>query len=279
MNGNEMLKSVIELANNIRSKKPLIECLTNRVTINDCANMLLAMGASPIMAEMEQEMEEIVSISDGLVLNMGLLGEEYLAAMRTAAKAANAMGKPVVLDPVGVGASKYRMRVNREMIDHVCPWIIRGNMSEILALSKGAVGGRGVDAAAEDAVGDSNMEAMGSIVKAYSASVGSVVCATGAVDIISDGDRVFYVKNGSDMLCDVTGTGCMCTAMTGATAVCGDPLTAAVSAVTMLGIAGELAAEYARENGGGIGTFKVKLFDYIYTMTDEDFIRRGKIFN
>lgn len=194
MNGNEMLKSVIELANNIRSKKPLIECLTNRVTINDCANMLLAMGASPIMAEMEQEMEEIVSISDGLVLNMGLLGEEYLAAMRTAAKAANAMGKPVVLDPVGVGASKYRMRVNREMIDHVCPWIIRGNMSEILALSKGAVGGRGVDAAAEDAVGDSNMEAMGSIVKAYSASVGSVVCATGAVDIISDGDRVFYVK-------------------------------------------------------------------------------------
>ncbi|MFR5440243.1 MAG: hydroxyethylthiazole kinase, partial [Monoglobus pectinilyticus] len=118
MNKNDkMLKEVIDLINRMKSTRPLVECLTNRVTINDCANMLLAMGASPIMAEIECEMEEIMNISSALVINLGLLDGTYLSAMKTAAEAAKRLGKPIVLDPVGAGASKLRDETCREMIE------------------------------------------------------------------------------------------------------------------------------------------------------------------
>ncbi len=275
---NEMLKSIIDLVNNMKQKKPIVECLTNRVTINDCANMLLAMGASPIMAEIECEMTEIVSVSGALVLNLGLLDEPYLAAMRAAAKAAKEQGKPIILDPVGAGASKLRDRVCAEMIELAEPDIIRGNMSEIRALCGGSIESRGVDASSDDEVTDENRDEFGELVKSLAEKTGSVVCATGAIDVIAAPDgKVCYVKNGHEMLCGVTGTGCMCSAMTGAMAAAGDPFTAAAAAVVMLGIAGEQAHEYTAENESGIGTFKVKLFDCIYLMSDEDFIKRAKI--
>ncbi len=275
---NETLKSIIDLVNNMKQKKPIVESLTNRVTINDCANMLLAMGASPIMAEIECEMEEILAVSDALVMNLGLLDEPYLAAMRAAAKAANEQGKPIILDPVGAGASKLRDRVCSEMIELARPDIIRGNMSEIRALCGGSIESRGVDASSDDEVTDENRGEFGELVKSLAEKTGSVVCATGAIDVIAAPDgKVCYVKNGHEMLCGVTGTGCMCSAMTGAMAAAGDPFTAAAAAVVMLGIAGEQAHEYTAENESGIGTFKVKLFDYIYLMSDEDFIKRAKI--
>lgn len=275
---NETLKSIIDLVNNMKQKKPIVECLTNRVTINDCANMLLAMGASPIMAEIECEMAEIMAVSGALVMNLGLLDEPYLAAMRAAAKAAKEQGKPIILDPVGAGASKLRDRVCAEMIELAEPDIIRGNMSEIRALCGGSIESRGVDASSDDEVTDENRGEFGELVKSLAEKTGSVVCATGAIDVIAAPDgRVCYIKNGHEMLCGVTGTGCMCSAMTGAMAAAGDPFTAAAAAVVMLGIAGEQAHEYTAENESGIGTFKVKLFDYIYLMSDEDFIKRAKI--
>ncbi len=275
---NEILKSIIDLVNNMKQKKPIVECLTNRVTINDCANMLLAMGASPIMAEIECEMAEIMAVSGALVMNLGLLDEPYLAAMRSAAKAAKEQGKPIILDPVGAGASKLRDRVCAEMIELARPDIIRGNMSEIRTLCGGSIESRGVDASSDDEVTDENRGEFGELVKSLAEKTGSVVCATGAIDVIAAPDgRVCYVKNGHEMLCGVTGTGCMCSAMTGAMAAAGDPFTAAAAAVVMLGIAGEQAHEYTAENEAGIGTFKVKLFDYIYLMSDEDFIKRAKI--
>ncbi len=275
---NEILKSVIDLVNNMKKKKPIAECITNRVTINDCANMLLAMGASPIMAEIECEMAEIMAVTDALVLNLGLLDEPYLAAMRAASKAAKELGKPIVLDPVGAGASKLRDNVCAEMIASAKPDIIRGNMSEIRALLGASVESRGVDASDADAVTDKNRKELGKLVSSLAKKTGSVVCATGAIDIIAaPNGRVCYVKNGSEMLCSITGAGCMCSAMTGAMAAAGDPFTAAVAAVVMLGIAGEQAEEYTADQETGIGTFKVKLFDYVYLMNDEDFIRRAKI--
>lgn len=278
MNNNQILKSIIDLVNNMKRTKPIVECLTNRVTINDCANMLLAMGASPIMAEIECEMAEIMGVSSALVLNLGLLDEPYLAAMKAAAKAAKEQGKPIILDPVGAGASKLRDSVCAEMIELARPDIIRGNMSEIRALCGASVSSRGVDASSDDAVTESSKAKFGELVKSFAQKTGSVVCATGAIDIIAAPDgRVCYIKNGHEMLCGVTGTGCMCSAMTGAMAAAGDPFTAAAAAVVMLGIAGEQAHEYASENESGIGTFKVKLFDYIYLMSDEDFIKRAKI--
>ncbi len=272
-----MIKSIIEITENMRKEKPIVECLTNRVTINDCANMLLAMGASPIMAEIECEMEEIMNVAGALVINLGLLDEPYLDAMKTAAKAAKKLGKPIVLDPVGAGASKLRDRVCAEMIELAKPDIIRGNMSEIRALSGGTVASRGVDASSDDAVTEDNKAALGELVRALSEKTGAVVCATGAVDIISDGERICYISNGHEMLCGVTGTGCMCSAMTGAMAAAGDPFTAAAAAVMMLGIAGELAHEYTASNNAGIGTFKVKLFDCIYSISGDDFASRGRI--
>lgn len=274
---NEILKNVIDLIDNMKAKKPLVECLTNRVTINDCANMLLAMGASPIMAEIECEMKDIMRISDSLVINLGLLDEQYLEAMKTAAKAAKEFGKPIVLDPVGAGASALRDRVCSEMIEEVQPDIIRGNLSEIKSLAGGEVKSKGVDASADDAVNENNMNEFGELVRSYAEKCGCTVCATGAIDIISDGSRIVFVKNGHEMLCDVTGTGCMCSAMTGAAAAAGDSLTAAVAAVVMLGIAGEYAHEYTEETEQGIGTFRIKLFDYVYNMNAEDYIRRGEI--
>ena len=277
MNNNEITKNITELINIMKEKRPLVECLTNRVTINDCANMVLAMGASPIMAEIESEMDEIMAISDALVINLGLLDTQYLEAMKTAAKAAKRLGKPVVLDPVGAGASSLRDRVCAEMIELAQPDIIRGNMSEIRALSGGAVSSKGVDASDEDKVTDKNIDAMTELVRSFAEKCGCVVCATGATDIISDGSSVLLVKNGDKMLCSVTGTGCMCSAMTGACAAAGDPLTAAAAAVVMLGLAGERAADYVRDNGSGIGTFKVKLFDFVYSLSDGDFAGGAKI--
>lgn len=276
---NIMLKQVIDLIENMKSDKPLVECLTNRVTINDCANMLLAMGASPIMAEIESEMEEIMSISDALVLNLGLLDDDYLKAMKTAAKAAKKFGKPVIVDPVGAGASKLRDDVCREIIKLAEPDIIRGNLSEIRALSGGTVKSKGVDASSDDVVTDNNKFGLGEMVKNLAKRTGSVVCGTGAIDIISDGENIYYGKNGHEMLCDVTGTGCMCSAMMGAMAASGDSLTAAIAGVTMLGLAGDYAHEYVEKNSDGIGTFKVKLFDYVYNMNSGDYLKRGEIYS
>jgi len=276
---NQVLKNIIDLIGNMRAERPLVECLTNRVTINDCANMLLAMGASPIMAEIEEEMPDIMKISDALVLNLGLLDTPYLAAMKTAAKAARELGRPIVLDPVGAGASALRDRIDAEMIEEVKPDIIRGNLSEIKSLAGAKISSKGVDASADDAVTQDNYSEVGELVRAYAEKCGCVVCATGLIDIVSDGEQIIYIRNGHEMLCDVTGTGCMCSAMTGAMAAAGDMLTAAAAAVVMLGIAGEYAHESVTEAGQGIGTFRVKLLDYIYNMTDEDFIKRGEVYS
>ena len=174
-----------------------------------------------------------MNISSALVINLGLLDGTYLSAMKTAAEAAKRLGKPIVLDPVGAGASKLRDETCREMIELTKPDIIRGNMSEIRALTGGNISSKGVDASDDDAVNETNRLELGELVRGYAEKTGSVVCATGAVDIVSDGVQVFYLKNGHDMLCDVTGTGCMCSAMTGAAAAAGEPLAAAIAAVVM----------------------------------------------
>lgn len=276
---NEILKEIADLVENMRAKRPLVECLTNRVTINDCANMLLAMGASPIMAEIEEEMPDIMKISDALVINLGLLDKNYISAMKVAAMAAKRLNKPIVLDPVGAGASALRDRIDAEMIEAVKPDIIRGNLSEIKALSGVKISSKGVDASADDAVTPENSAEYGEMVRRYAEKCGCVVCATGETDIVSDGSRTVYIKNGHKMLCDVTGTGCMCTAMTGAMAASGNSFAAAAAAVLMLSIAGELAHEYVDKTAQGIGTFRIKLFDCVYNMTAEDFIKRGEIYS
>ena len=274
----KMTKEVIELLKNMRATKPLVDCITNTVTINDCANILLASGASPIMAEDIREVEEIVSISKGLVLNIGVLTETTIEAMVKAGKHAKKIGVPVIFDPVGAGASKLRDDTAARILSEVKPDVIRGNMSEIKALSGSSIKSCGVDASADDTVTEDNYKAFGEMVFALAKEYSCVVCATGAIDVISDGKQTFYVKNGDSMLCDVTGTGCMCSALTGATCASGGHLTGAVAAVVLLGLSGEYAAEYCRKTDLGIGTFRIKMLDFIYTIREKELLERSEIY-
>lgn len=279
MNKNtEMTKKVIELLKNMRAAKPLVDCITNYVTINDCANMLLAAGGSPIMAEDIREVEEIVSIANGLVLNTGVLTEATIESMIKAGKKAKETGIPIVFDPVGAGASKLRDNTAKRILTEVKPDVIRGNMSEIRALCGGTISSRGVDASADDAVNENNLDSFAKIVGGLAEKYSCVVCATGAIDIISDGVHTFFVKNGDEMLCGVTGTGCMCSALTGGTCSSGDNLTGAVAAVVLLGLAGEYAADWCRKNNAGIGTFRIKMLDFIYTIGEDELLKGSEIY-
>ena len=275
----EMTGRAAETLRRLRAEKPLVDCITNRVTINDCANILLAAGGSPIMAEDEREIEDIVRISQGLVLNLGILSQKAVSSMITAGKAAKALGIPVVFDPVGAGASGLRDRLARSILREVQPDVIRGNFSEIKSLSGAAVQSRGVDASAADAVTEENLDACGELVRRLAQQCGCVVCATGAIDVVSDGAQVFYVKNGDPMLCDVTGTGCMCSALTGAACAAGGALAGALAAVVLLGLAGEYAAEECRRAGAGIGTFRVKFMDAVYAIRERDVLQRGAVYD
>ena len=275
----EMTGRAADTLRRIRAEKPLVDCITNRVTINDCANILLAAGGSPIMAEDEREIEDIVRISQGLVLNLGILSQKVTASMITAGKAAKALGIPVVFDPVGAGASGLRDRLARMILREVQPVVIGGSFSELISLSGTAVASRGVDAAAAVAVTEENLDACGELVRGLAEQCGCVVCATGAIDAVSDGTEVFYVKNGDPMLCDVTGTGCMCSALTGAACAAGGALAGALAAVVLLGLAGEYAAEECRRAGAGIGTFRVKLMDAVYAIRERDILERGAVYD
>lgn len=275
---NEMLESIVSVMADVRKKKPLVQCITNRVTINDCANIILAAGGSPTMAEDMREVAEIVSAAQGLVLNIGIVNESIVESMIKAGEHAKEVGVPVVFDPVGVGASALRREISEQILTEVVPDVIRGNMSEIKSLAGVDNKGKGVDAADEDAVTEENAEQFGMIVKNLASAHRAVVCATGAIDIISDGQDIYYIKNGDAMLCDVTGTGCMLSALCGAMCGTGELLVGAAAATVMVGLAGEMARENVFINNTGIGTFHVKLLDYIYTM-DADTIRsRGKVY-
>lgn len=270
-----LIKEIAGSLKKVRKMRPIVDCLTNRVTIGDCANILLACGGSPIMAEDEREIEEIVDISSAVVLNMGILRQEVVSAMVKAGRAAKKQDKIVLLDPVGMGASALRNDTAGLLLKMVHPDVIRGNMSEIKALCGIKGVSRGVDAALEDEVTEETLREQAGWVKPLARQYSCTVCATGAVDVLSDGRRTYFLKNGNPMLCDVTGTGCMLSAMAGAFCAAAGSLTGMAAAVTVMNIAGEKAAAYCRENGAGIGTFRIKLLDYIYLMEDTDILEMG----
>lgn len=271
----QTMQTMKNILDNVKRKKPLIECITNTVTIADCANIILAAGASPIMAEDIREVEEIVAMSDAVVLNIGTLQPETVKAMHLAGKTANRLHVPVVFDPVGVGASKLRNDTAADLLRAVQCSVIRGNLSEIKALAGAASNTKGVDAADGETADEQAVE----LVRGAARQYGCTVAATGAADIVASAERTAILKNGHPMMADVTGTGCMCTAVAGA--MCGggktESFAAAVLAVSMMAISGEQAAEYVRETDAGIGTFREKLFDFLYRFDAETLEKRGRI--
>lgn len=251
---------VEKLLEKVRVNKPLVHNITNYVTVNDCANILLAIGGSPIMADDIKEAADITQISSALVINIGTLNERTIESMIASGKKANELNIPVVFDPVGAGASDFRNETTKRILEEVKMSVLRGNMSEIKFISGLESTTKGVDASESDARTE-NDEGI-NIAKSLSKKLNCTVAITGATDIISDGERVAILENGTKLLANVTGTGCMTTALVGA--FCGassDYFISAISGIMSMGIAGEIAFEKAGQIG--TGSFHIAIIDAI----------------
>ncbi len=264
---------------NLNRRQPLIHCITNYVTVNDVANVLLACNASPIMSAEPREVEEIVALSQGLLINVGILTTETIPAMFLAGKKANALGVPVVMDPVGAGATRLRTDTTTELLEQVRFAVIRGNISEIKALAVGGSSTRGVDAALEDAVTSDNLPAVCSAARAFARRCNAVIVITGAIDLVSDAQQTIVLRNGHPMMSRITGSGCQLTALITALIASnpGQALLATATAVATMGIAGELAFTKNQQLGGGNSSYRNHLIDAICNFTPEMLAERGKI--
>ena len=243
----------------VRDKRPLVHNITNFVVMNFTANALLAMGASPVMAHAAAEVEEMVSLAGALVLNIGTLTEEWVESMIRAGRKASACKIPVVLDPVGSGATTLRTRSARRIIAETRPTVVRGNASEVLSLTDASSKTRGVDSA--HSVGAATAAA-----RSLALELGATLAITGPEDLDTDGTRVIRITNGHPLMARVTGTGCAATVIIGAfLAVDPDPVSATATALAYFGLAGEVAARHA----AAPGSFMIQMLDALYTITPE----------
>ncbi len=257
-------KKAAENLKRLRMKKPLIHNITNFVVMNYNANVLLAIGASPVMAHAKEEVEEMVSISNALVLNIGTLEPDWIDSMIKAGKKANKLDIPVILDPVGSGATEFRTESARHLIDEISIKVIRGNASEILSLAGNRSDTKGVETrhSVDDVYTMAHMLAN---------KLGVTIAITGKVDLITDGDTILRVFNGHELMGFVTGTGCASTAIIGAfLAVDNDPVSASATALAYFGLAGELGAKKA----GAPGSFMTASIDALYEI-DEAILEKG----
>ena len=251
----------------VRERRPLIHCITNYVTANDVANLLLACGASPIMADEPEEVEEITARCAGLCLNLGTPSRRTIPSLMRAGVKAGELGRPVVLDPVGVGASALRLRTAQELMARVTFTVLRGNVSELRALAGGQEHTRGVDAGGADAVTEAELERGVAFAKGTARRTGTVVAVTGAIDLVSDGEQCVVIRNGRPEMGLVTGTGCQLSALTAACLAASPerPLEAAAAAVCAMGVAGELAwARMSPQDGNA--TYRDRIIDAVCRM-------------
>ncbi|MFI3236638.1 MAG: hydroxyethylthiazole kinase [Lachnospiraceae bacterium] len=249
--------------NQIRDEKPRIHCIVNSVSANLCANGLLACGASPIMAEAIEEVEEITAQCQGLCLNLGIPSEAKVVAMIAAGKMANEKGIPVLFDPVGVGASQFRMKLAKDIFSSVQVSMIRGNFSEIKALVTGDLSKSGVDVDKKDATSEVEIKERVDMARRCARLTGAIVAISGDVDVVTDGTSSYLVRNGHPMMSKVTGSGCLLSALiTAYLSVNKDKmLMAAVASLSMFGICGEEASK-----APGSGSYSMYLLDAIYAM-------------
>ena len=256
----------------VKQTAPLIHNITNYVTVNDCANVLLACGASPIMSDELLEVEEITTICGGLNLNIGTLNERTIPAMFVAGKKATQLDHPILLDPVGAGASALRTKTACDLINSLNISVIRGNISEIKTLALGSQTTQGVDANLCDLVTDENLDSVISFVRTFSKQTQAIIAITGAIDIVSDEHCTYIIRNGHSMMSTITGTGCMLSAMTSAYLVANKnhPLEATVAAVCAMGLAGQIAHAKTIQHQGGTASFKTFLIDTLSNLTPQD---------
>ncbi len=254
-------------SDNVRKVSPLIHNITNYVTVNDVANMIIACGASPIMSDDIEDAPDITSICGGLNINIGTLNHNTIPAMFAAGKKANELGHKVLLDPVGAGASVLRNKTALDLIKEVKFDVIRGNISEIKFLALGQNGSKGVDANIADKVTSENLDGTIEFIKDFARRMNCVVAVTGATDLVTDGDRCFVITNGMAMMADITGTGCQLSGLMTSfiTANPESVLESAAAAVCTMGLAGEIAYSRLLE-GEGNSTYRNRIIDAVYNM-------------
>jgi len=257
----------------VREKKPLVQCITNFVTVNDCANILLASGGSPTMASHPLEVEEAVRNVQALVCNMGAI--DKIDSMILAGKAANWLGKPVVLDPVGAGGTQLRREAVKRLLEEVHFTVIRGNASEIRYLAGQRTTGSGVDVSSLDEVTEDKLDSTVAMAEELAGKLHTVIAISGKIDVISDGKRSCLLRNGCATMARITGSGCMLTALIGAfCGACEDSFLATCSAMAVMGISGEIADTKRLRNGTGNATFRNDLIDAVFNLTEEE-LRQG----
>ena len=263
----QVLKTMLE---NVRAKSPLVHNITNYVTVNDVANVLLAAGGSPIMSDDADDVEDITSICGGLNINIGTLNKNTIPSMFLAGKKANALGHIVLLDPVGAGASRLRTDTANRLMREVRFDAVRGNISEIKILCTGSGSTKGVDADAVDAVTEANLDDGVQLVKAFAKQTGCIIAVTGAIDLVSDGERCWCIRNGRAEMSRITGTGCQLSALMTAFLVANPDrkLDAAAAAVCMMGLAGEIGWANMQP-GDGNSTYRNRIIDAIFNMTGD----------
>ncbi len=263
------------MLSNVRASVPLIQCITNYVTVHDVANIILACGGSPAMVDSEEEAADFLSIAYGLNVNIGTLNKSSAKAIFLAGRRAEELKKPMLLDPVGAGATKYRTKLALSIIDELPVSVVRGNISELMSLYYESGSTRGVDAAAADAVSNVNLHSKVAFAKDAAKRFGCIVAISGAIDLISDGMVCYAVRNGSAKMSTITGTGCqlsgMMTAFIAANNEC--ILEAVLAAACAMGLAGEIA-EKKLLPGEGNATYGNRIIDAISLMTEEE-LNRG----
>ena len=281
---NDTIKDEITmLTEKLRKESPLTHCITNVVTVRDCANAVLAIGGSPIMANAPEEAEEIVSIANSLLINIGTLTKQQIQTMKKAAKQATKQDKPFILDPVGIGISKIRNETPIEIIKESKPTIIRGNLSEIKAIAmfygilEECTTAKGVDAADTDVINEDTLNNNAEIVKNIAKKLEVTIAVSGPIDIISDGKTVYAIRNGDSMMSNITGTGCMLGCLMASYAAVSNALLAALTATTVMGIAGQLAADKIMKNNEATGFFGVYMIDELSLINAEKIGKHANI--
>ena len=282
-NEKEILQKLEETLKTVQEKNPLTHCITNSVTINDCANAVLAIGGSPFMAEDAEELEEVVTIADALVINIGKLSKDQVEAMKISAKTANKTDTPIVLDPVGVGVTELRNRTTLNLIENYQMAAIRGNISEIKAIAKlvGVIDenntAKGVDVNIDDIITEENLKANGEIIKKLADKLNTTILASGPIDILSDGETTISIDNGDDMMPLITGSGCMLSSIVGSCIGGSTPLEGSLLAILAMNIAGEKARAKVDANDEGTGSFRAYLIDYLYKTNAESLVNESNI--
>ena len=283
INEENLLNNINETLSQIKEKNPLTHCITNSVTINDCANAVLAIGGSPFMAEDAEELEEVVTIADVLVINIGKLSKNQIESMHISSKTANKTNTPIILDPVGVGVTELRNKTTMDLINNYDIAAIRGNITEIKAIAQlaGVLDesntAKGVDVNIDDIITEDNLQANGELICELAEKLDTTILASGPIDILSDGKTTIAIDNGDDMMPLITGSGCMLSSIVGSCIGGSNPFDGSLVAILAMNIAGEKARAKVDEKDEGTGSFRAYLIDYLYKTDSETLVNEANI--